>query len=113
VLTLGRRQVEALVQDHIEPIEAMWSRNRFLYDLIGMLRVERSGQWSLAMSGRQDKLAEVPELVRQFPLVAWPAWAAGPQLVPGTAMWLMVGAPSGVWTCLRMQRALTAMSGVA
>jgi hypothetical protein len=115
MLTMGRLQpqVEELVHKHIQPIETMWFRNRHLYDLLGMLRVERTGQWSLAMSGRQDKLAEVPELLREFPLVAQPAWQAGPLAVPGAAMWLIVGAPSGNWTCLRVKRALTAMSGVA
>lgn len=101
-----RPRVEAIVQQHIDHIFAMWRRNRALYDLVGVLCVEPE-RWSLSMSRREAKLREEPSLVQHLPQVSLPAWAASPRLVPGTAMWLIVGAPHWAWSCLRIQQALT------
>jgi hypothetical protein len=97
--------VDSIVKDHFFRIDAMWRRNSHLFDLLGVLCVEH-GRWSLAMSRRQDKIEEAPALIWHVPQVVRPAWTAAPQLLPGTAMWLLVGAPGSGWTCLRVQRAL-------
>ncbi len=93
---------ESLVRDHFTRIAAMWWQNRHLHDLIGVLCVERVGRWSLAMSNREAKIEEAPEILMQIPNVSRPAWAVVPQVVPGTAMWLVVGAPNYGWKCLRV-----------
>ena len=96
----------AVVQRHFEQINAMWLRNRHCLDLLGVLCTAHStGGWCLAMSDRQQKIVEAPELLRWLPQLARPAWTATPERTPGTAIWFIVGAP-GNWTCLRMQRPL-------
>ena len=103
-------RAKALVREHFDQIDAIWQRNHSLRDLIGLLRVDGDGGWSVGMSHRQDKIEEVPEMLEHFPQLAQPAWKAHPEFLPGTAMWLIVGAPP-YWRCLRVHKTIRMVPG--